>query len=201
MATNPNGGVLHRERMRFERDFTQLPNQWLRDRRLSRAARGLLAELMTHEAGYELSIAGLSAVGLEGRDAMRTMVTELETAGYLTRHRERRGGRLGGTIWKLQDPFDIPAPQPMIPGLERTATYAGKSNVGSANVGSAYVGSTASGNPTTIEDQVKKRNTHYPAQPQRTAARPVDNSRRAACGHQLVDDRHCEFGCKLEASA
>lgn len=193
---SPNAGVLHRDRMRFERDFTQLPNQWLRDRRLSRAARGLLAELMTHEAGYELSIVSLTTAGPEGRDALRTIVSELEGAGYLHRHRERRKGRLGGTIWRLQDPFDVAPEQPVLAGLERPrSTYVGKSYVGDS-----YVGPTASENPTTIEDQFKNISSN-----QAPYVRPVDNLTRhrpgpkGACGHPLVDDRHCFYGCPSEA--
>lgn len=169
----PNQGTLHRERMRFERDFTQLPNRWLRDKRLSRAARGLLAELMTHDIGYEVSLTNLAAAGVEGRDAIRTMVSDLEGRGYLHRVRERRKGRFGGAVWVLQDPFeavDNPA-SVQLAGLENPRS----TNVGISNVGSTNVGSTASENPTTIEDQIKNTSTHVPAQPQEPLGRPVDN--------------------------
>ncbi|MCC2034126.1 hypothetical protein [Microbacterium allomyrinae] len=197
-TTNPNGGVLHRERMRFERDFTQLPNTWLRDRRLSRAARGLLGELMTHDVGFELSIQSLSATGTEGRDAIRTMVTELEREGYLTRHRERRRGRLGGTVWTLTDPWDVPPAAPVLSGLERPSpTYDGK-----AYVGGTYVGPTVPGNPTTKEDHLRtSKDSQVPH------VRPVDNSRRrtapilGTCGHEMVTERHCRLGCVTEIRA
>ena len=44
-----SSATITRIHLKFERDFTQLPNAWLRDRRLSRGARGLLGEIMTHD--------------------------------------------------------------------------------------------------------------------------------------------------------
>lgn len=193
-ATYPNQGTLHRAKMRFERDFTQLPNTWLRDRRLSRSARGLLAELMTHDAGYDVSIAGLVSAGTEGKDAIRRMVNELEHYGYLRRSKTRRRGQFGGTTWTLLDPFEPVnnVAAPVLPGLENPRSDRG----GFPDDGSTDDGSTASANPTTKEDQLKN---NKKTRPSATTERPVDNSQRrlaqGACGHPLIDDRHCERGC------
>lgn len=193
-ATYPNQGTLRRAKMRFERDFTQLPNTWLRDKRISRGARGLLAELMTHDVGYDVSLQGLAAMGTEGKDALRRMVTELERFGYLSRHRARAKGKFGGTTWTLMDPFDgvNNGLDPKLPGLENPRSDRG----GFSNVGKTYVGSTAAENPTTKEDQLKNKNS--PVLDVTTGAL-VNNSRaqinRGTCGHVLIDDRHCERGC------
>lgn len=100
-------GRLVRPRMRFERDFTQLPNTWLRDENLSLKARGLLAMLMTHSEGWSVTIKSLAAAGQDGRAAIQTAVNELEQAGYLQRQQTRDNrGRLGHVWWEISDPAE-----------------------------------------------------------------------------------------------
>jgi hypothetical protein len=102
---------INRTHLRFERDFVQIPNRWMRDTRLSRKARGLLAELMTHSVGWSVTLESLVDGGPEGRDAVRTAVIELEEAGYLVRTRQRaEDGRLLGINYDLQDPEDPDQP-------------------------------------------------------------------------------------------
>lgn len=95
---------ISRGKMPFERDFVQLPNGWMRDKRLSRRARGLLAELMTHEPGWKTSMEQLVAGGPEGRDAIRAAIKELEETGYLRRTRTKSRGRFDGYDYMLCDP-------------------------------------------------------------------------------------------------
>jgi hypothetical protein len=96
-----------RTRLAFEVGYTRIPNTWMRDPRLSRRSRGLLAELMTHRVGWEITIESLAAGGPEGKDAIRTSLKELEAAGYLIRRRERaEDGTLRGTQYELSDPFE-----------------------------------------------------------------------------------------------
>ena len=78
---------------RFEEQYTQIPNEWVRDKSLSLKARGLLAELMSHRAGWETSIAGLAS-DKEGESAVRSGVKELEEAGFLRREKKWRDGRI-----------------------------------------------------------------------------------------------------------
>lgn len=87
--------------------FTQIRNEWARDRRLGYKARGLLTYLHSHEDGYELSLAQIIRDSTDGKDAVKTGLEELEQAGYLRRIRERgEGGRWGETDYVLADPFD-----------------------------------------------------------------------------------------------
>lgn len=90
----------------FEGQFTQIPNAWVRDRRLSRRARGLLTELWSHRPGWRVTIKSLVGAGKEGRDAVLAMVAELRDAGYLVRvqHRAERG-KFGEVEYVLADPF------------------------------------------------------------------------------------------------
>src|SRR5262249_62115727 len=64
---------------------------------LSWAARGLLGYLLSRPDNWQVRMGDLISRGPTGRDAMRRMVKELETAGYVRRGRERGGGgRLPG---------------------------------------------------------------------------------------------------------
>ena len=103
--------MIERTELPFESHFVQIPNAWLRDKRLSRKARGLLAELLTHRVGWVVTVEALAEAGPEGRDAIMSALAELERAGYLERHRERdEGGRLRGARYTITDPptSDLP---------------------------------------------------------------------------------------------
>ena len=92
----------------FDDHFTQIPNDWLRDNRLTFKARGVLALIMSHRQGWSLSIATIAHSNQEGKDAIRSAVKELEDCGYLLRSQENDGGRFGESIWTTQDPADLP---------------------------------------------------------------------------------------------
>jgi len=62
---------LVRGRHSFDDQFTQIPNAWLRDNRLSLQARGLLAQLMSHAPGWNITQESLAKANNIGRDAMR----------------------------------------------------------------------------------------------------------------------------------
>ena len=93
----------------FDDHYTQIPNEWLRDVRLTFKARGVLAMIMSHTAGWSLSIASLAARNQEGKDAIRSAIKELEDLGYLLRTQENDGGRFGETVWITQDPAGLPS--------------------------------------------------------------------------------------------
>lgn len=91
----------------FDDHFTQIPNDWLRDKTISLGAKGLLAQLLSHAPGWSISQESLGRDNGIGRDAIRTLINELLDAGYLTRSEERQRtekGYLGGYTYTTQDP-------------------------------------------------------------------------------------------------
>jgi hypothetical protein len=88
----------------FDDNFTQIPNNWLRDQRLSYKARGVLAELLSHRPGWSVSMHQL-ANGLDGIHSIRSAVAELETHGYLVREQTRESGRFAEAQWVTGSPL------------------------------------------------------------------------------------------------
>ncbi|TLF33259.1 hypothetical protein [Microbacterium sp. 5K110] len=130
-------GIL-RAGLAFEGQFTQVPNDWARDKKLSRRARGLLTEILSHRVGWRLTIEGLAKEGTEGRHAIRAAVDELREAGYLEVEQGRGSrGQFGEVEYRLTDP-----------------TASRKSDTGRFSAsGSAASGSADGGEPNTREHQ------------------------------------------------
>ena len=105
-------GKIRREELAFEREFTQIPNAWMRDTRLSLRARGLLAVLMSHKDGWRVAVADLTTkrpdgATREGAAAILVATRELEEFGYLYREAGRDArGRVAASDWVIQDPSD-----------------------------------------------------------------------------------------------
>lgn len=89
---------------RPNRAYAAIPNAAMRDQHISIAARGLLALLMTYSDDWNFVCEHLQDVACVGRDKLRGLLKELETAGYVTREVLRGdGGRLLGTEWMILD--------------------------------------------------------------------------------------------------
>ncbi|MDH6181826.1 hypothetical protein M2152_002008 [Microbacteriaceae bacterium SG_E_30_P1] len=98
---------IKRVKLSFERNYTQMPNEWHRDPQLSLRARGLLGLLMSHDENYIVSVKSLVAQNPEGREAIEGAMRELKAKGYLRLHTKRGvHGRVDGWIWELTDPVE-----------------------------------------------------------------------------------------------
>jgi len=92
---------------RHETEYTQIPNAWLRDSRLSLGAKGLLAQILSHREGWRITLTTLARDNGIGRDALRTLLNELLRYGYLARSDERERnskGQLAAFTYVTKDP-------------------------------------------------------------------------------------------------
>jgi hypothetical protein len=99
--------MLIRGHHEFDGQYTQVPNSWLRDPRISLGAKGLIAQLMSHTQGWTVTIQGLAKQNGCGKDRIRTYIRELVEAGYLLRsagQRHNEKGYLAGYDYLTQDP-------------------------------------------------------------------------------------------------
>lgn len=94
-------------RRTVRRDFTTLPNELIRDNRLSWAALGLLVYVLSLPNDFRLRLSHLAKQKTSGRDATRSAAKVLECAGYL-KIRQQRGyhGRFTQTTWEVTDTPD-----------------------------------------------------------------------------------------------
>jgi hypothetical protein len=92
----------------FDDHFARIPNDWLRDDRLSLEARGLLAQIMSHKRGWNLSIRSISAQNRIGKEKVRRIIEELMKYEYLERS-EKQGkdekGRMTSYDYITRDPL------------------------------------------------------------------------------------------------
>jgi hypothetical protein len=88
----------------FDDFFTRIPNDWVRDKRLSLKAIGLLVQLLSHAPGWRVSIQTLANANSCGVDLIRAAVKELINAGYIRRRQERVDTRFGEAVYETCDP-------------------------------------------------------------------------------------------------
>ena len=85
-------------------DYTIMSNVHLRDERLSLKAKGLLSYMLSLPDDWKFSTRGLISNCREGADAVRAVLKELETAGYLRRTRIRsKDGSFCDEIWEIHE--------------------------------------------------------------------------------------------------
>lgn len=107
----------------FDGQYTQIPNAWVRDTRLSFKARGLLVYLMSHTPGWNMSIRSLAKANGTGMDTVKSAVNELEELGYLQRSEEQQrteAGTFADFVWVTADPFQNPVTGKSVHGKQDT---------------------------------------------------------------------------------
>lgn len=132
-------------------NYTVMSNYHLRDKSISLKAKGLLSLMLSLPDTWDYTLAGLARISLEGKDAIRAAVVELEKAGYIHRSQTTdKAGKFGSNEYIIREypashkpPLEGPSPAqplPENPTTEHPST-----------------GSTQTGNPTQInKDPVKK---------------------------------------------
>lgn len=93
-------------RVNKNKNYTVISNYHLRDLNLSLRAKGLLSLMYSLPDDWDYSIKGLAAICKEGEKSIRTVLTELEDAGYLTRTRVQDDkGRFSDVVYDI---FETP---------------------------------------------------------------------------------------------
>ena len=83
-----------------------MSNHHLKNRNLSLKAKGLLSYMLSLPEDWNYTIGGLTVVCMEGRDAIREAVKELERQGYVVRTRVRdEQGRLRNAEYTI---YEVP---------------------------------------------------------------------------------------------
>jgi hypothetical protein len=84
--------------------FTIVPNETLRDSRLSDAALGLLVRMLSYPDDWEFSLKHLAGQNQSRLAAVRSSFQKLEEAGYVSRKQARGAqGRLSGWEYEVSD--------------------------------------------------------------------------------------------------
>lgn len=82
----------------YQHSFTMVPNQILRDSRLSWGARGLIAFIVSQKPGYSLSRQELIEASPMGRMGVKSLIDELQELGYLEISQSRESGKFGASV-------------------------------------------------------------------------------------------------------
>lgn len=176
---NDNGKLIRRL-LPFERNYTTIPNLWVRDDRLSFKARGILAMLLSHEHGWSVTLKQLAGASTDGLAAVRTGVNELEQLGYLIRRTSRRGQ---ADDWELCDPSGLSDPALIgyaevrsLPVDNSRSKIARQENASENRTRDAFE------NRTSIEDQLRNRS--RPSATTRERRSAVDNEDASGDPHR-----------------
>jgi DNA-binding transcriptional regulator GbsR (MarR family) len=115
----------------FDEQYAQIPNSWLRDSRLTLKAIGLLAQIMSHRPGWNMSIRNLAANNKVGRDSISAALKELEFYGYLVRTQERGdNNKWGEAIYTTSDPMpEKPLAEKPLPEKPSSGNHATKNTI------------------------------------------------------------------------
>lgn len=87
------------------KDFTQVPNDLLKNPNITGKAKSILCILLSNKKGWTSYITTLSKMMKEGIDAIRSGVIELEEHGYLLRirYRNKKTKQWVGSFWAYAD--------------------------------------------------------------------------------------------------
>lgn len=135
-------------RIERTKDYTVMSNCHLRDKRLSLKAKGLLSQMLSLPEDWDYTLSGLAYINLESKDAIRSAVNELETAGYIQRHQTvKANGKFGANEYVI---YEKPQPSSDKPLSENPTTEKPSTEI------------TSSDNPTQLNTKItntKKQNT------------------------------------------
>lgn len=100
-------------------NYTVMSNTHLRDTSLSLKAKGLLSMVLSLPDDWKYSIKGLASLCLEGQDAVKAAIAELEQGGYVIRTKRFPGETTSGRIEYEYDFFEDPKQGAEKQGVEK----------------------------------------------------------------------------------
>ena len=111
-------------RIEKTRDYTVMSNHHLKNKNLTLKAKGLMSLLLSLPDDWVHTLAGLAQISVEGKDAIRMAVHELEREGYVVRSRVRdEKGQLGDMEYVVyenpQTPVVAETPAPASPASDK----------------------------------------------------------------------------------
>ena len=91
-------------RVERTQNYTVMSNYHLRDKTISFKAKGLLSLMLSLPEDWDYTLTGLARISLEGKDAIRAAVVELEKAGYVQRHQTTdKAGKFGANEYIIRE--------------------------------------------------------------------------------------------------
>ncbi len=97
-------------------NYTVMSNYHLRDKGLSLKAKGLLSLMLSLPEDWDYTLTGLARISLEGKDAIRAAVVELEKAGYIQRSQTTgRDGKFSNNEYIIRERLAAENPSPEEP--------------------------------------------------------------------------------------
>ena len=97
-----------------DKEFTQIPNELIRNKNISSVSFKVLSVLLSYRNGWNGGKAGLSKYMKEGRDSLTRAISALEESGYVLRlsYHHLTTKKIAGMVWaysNIPDGFDIDA--------------------------------------------------------------------------------------------
>ena len=100
----PTEPGVFRPQLAIDRDFTIIPNAWIRNASLSPASNYLLIYLLTHDVGYEVTFGQMQRETGLGIKGIRSALAELQLKNWLVMERTQRdNGQLGPYRYTIRD--------------------------------------------------------------------------------------------------
>lgn len=91
-------------RVERTQNYTVMSNNHLRDKQLSLKVKGLLSLMLSLPEDWDYTLSGLARISLEGKDAIRAAVVELERAGYVQRRQTTdKAGKFGTNEYIIRE--------------------------------------------------------------------------------------------------
>ena len=161
-------------RVERNQNYTVMSNYHLRDKTLSLKAKGLLSLMLSLPETWDYTLSGLARISLEGKDAIRAAVVELEKAGYIQRGQTTdKAGKFSGNEYIIREYPTAQAPSLEEPSSENPTTE-------KPATGSTQTGNTSPVFPTQINidnqipDLSSKESFPFPSSPPAPAVGPKE---------------------------